>query len=718
MLYLSISMSHITLATPLSEIKGIGARFVEKFEKLEIRTVKDLLYHFPFRYMDFSKILPIADATEGIIATFHGVIEKVSISKTFRRKMWVVTVRIVDETGKMNAVWFNQKFLISTFKEGQSVHVAGRVLSDGKKLYLSAPVFEIISSQGELRRHTGRLVPVYPETKGVTSKLIRFGLSKVVPLIKELPEFLPDALLRSHALPSLYTAFFHIHYPTTLEEAGVAQKRFSLQDLFLLQLLHFHERHKRSCERAQSFIYDPTIIKQWLSELPFELTLSQKKALYEVLEDLKKSHPTHRLLQGDVGSGKTVVSALAARLVAKQKQQTVVLAPTEVLAQQHYETFKRFYSNASLVIVLATASRYTWYMGEGLESVLTKKQALAHIQSGKAHIVIGTHAVIQKNVRFHSLSFVVIDEQHRFGVRQRAQLLSRTDADQGVFGAHLLSMSATPIPRTLALTAYGDLDLSIISELPKGRKKIETSIVPSTRRNAVYDFIRQEIQSGRQAYVVCPRIEPADPDIPLSPRQLFQLEVRSVKEEYEKLSKKIFPDLRVEMLHGRLKPVEKNQIMSRFKNGEIDVLVSTSVIEVGVDVPNATIMLIEGSDRFGLSQLYQFRGRVGRSEYRSYCFLCTDLQSKTTAARLRALVHAKNGFELAELDLKLRGPGQFLGDVQTGLPDVAMKAIQNPELVRTAREQAKKILEEDQMLQKYPYLSAYLKLFKQTVHLE
>jgi ATP-dependent DNA helicase RecG len=713
----------ITLATQLSDIKGIGANFTAKLEKLEIRTIKDLLYHFPFRYMDFSKILPVADAVEGAVATFHGTVEKVSISKTFRRKLWVITVRISDGTGKIDAVWFNQKFLISTFKEGQLVNIAGRVMSNGKKLYLSAPVFEVISSQGAMNRHTGRLVPVYPETKGVTSKLIRFALSKVMPLVKEIPEFLPESLLNAHDLPQLYEAFLNIHYPSTIEEAEQAQKRFSLQDLFLLQLLHFSERQKLSQERAVSFPYDAEQIKKWLAQLPFELTLSQKKALHEILEDLKKEHPTQRLLQGDVGSGKTVVSAIAARVVAGQGHQAVILAPTEVLALQHYDTFKKFYSAfageaESPLIILATASKYALFAGDGLESEISRKNAQEQISSGRAKIVIGTHAVIQKSVRFHSLGFVVIDEQHRFGVRQRAELLSRKDDDQGVFMAHLLSMSATPIPRTLAMTAFGDLDLSIISELPKGRKKIETAIVSPVKRADTYKFIRKELQKGRQAYVVCPRIEPADPDAPLSPRQLFQLEVKSVKEEYEKLSKKIFPEFRITMLHGQLKAAEKNKIMSEFKQGKLDMLVSTSVIEVGVDVPNATVMLIEGSERFGLSQLYQFRGRVGRGEHQSYCFLCTDVNSKTTNARLRALVNAKSGFELAEMDLKMRGPGQFLGEVQTGIPDIAMRAIQNPAFVLTARDQAKQLLEKDPHLAKYPYLAAYLKLFRKSVHLE
>lgn len=720
----------ISLSTPLSDIKGIGTRFLEKFEKLEIRTVKDLLYHFPFRYMDFSKILPIAKATEGVVATFHGTIEKVSINRTFRRKLWVVTVRVADETGKINAVWFNQKFLISTFKEGQSINIAGRVLAErlpagkqGKKMFLSAPVFEILSSQSTANRHTGRLVPVYPETKGVTSKLIRFALSNVIPLIKEIPEFLPKSLLDSHKLPTLYESFLHIHYPRTVEEAEQAQKRFALQDLFLLQLLHFSERAKLSKETATSFDYDPERIKGWLARLPFELTLSQKKALYEILEDLRKPHPTNRLLQGDVGSGKTVVSAIAARVVASHGQQTAVLAPTEVLAYQHYETFKKFYTafengTEAPLIVLATASKYSLFAGDRLESDITKKQAAEYISSGKAKIVIGTHAVIQKKIHFHSLGFVIIDEQHRFGVRQRAELFSRKDDDEGVFMPHLLSMSATPIPRTLAMTAFGDLDLSIISELPKGRKKIETIIVSPAKRNETYEFMRKEIKKGRQAYVICPRIEPADPDIPLSPRQMSQLEIKSVKEEYEKLSKNIFPAFRIEMLHGKLKPAEKNGIMSEFKEGKIDILVSTSVVEVGVDVPNATSMLIEGSDRFGLSQLYQFRGRVGRGKEQSYCFLCSDIQSKTANTRLRALVNAGSGFELAEIDLKMRGPGQFLGNVQTGIPDVAMKAIQNPSFVLTAREQAQKLLKSDPELKSYPYLAAYLKLFKKSVHLE
>src|SRR3989344_1740338 len=424
---------HVTLATPLADIKGIGARFLDSLDKLDIRTVKDLLYHFPFRYMDFSKILPIAGAEEGVVATFYGVIEKVSLSKTYRRKMWVVTARIVDETGKLNCVWFNQKFLISTFKEGQSIHVAGKVLHDGKKLYLASPIFEVVSSQGSMHRHTGRLVPVYPETKGVTSKLIRFALSKVMPLIQDIPEFLPESLLETYGLPPVYEAFLHIHYPSTIQEAESAQKRFLLQDLFLLQLLHFSERQKLSQEKAVPYPYDADIIKVWLSRLPFELTLSQKKALHEILEDLALDHPTQRLLQGDVGSGKTVVSAIAARVVAGHGHQTAILVPTEVLAHQHFDTFKKFYSTFEVeppLIILATASKYALFAGEGLESELSKKQALEHIASGQAKIVIGTHAGIQKHISFHRLGFLVIDEQHRWGGRQRAELLSRTEPDK------------------------------------------------------------------------------------------------------------------------------------------------------------------------------------------------------------------------------------------------------------------------------------------------
>jgi ATP-dependent DNA helicase RecG len=718
--------SPVSLSTPLTAIKGIGPKFAEKLASLDIITLKDALYYLPSRYLDFSQIVKIADLHEGQVATIFGTIESISMAKTWKRHIYIIQATIADETGSIKAMWFNQRFLITTLKKGMAVNIAGKVSSDGKKLYFASPMHEIISHDGQQTRHTGRLVPVYPETRGITSKGIRLMLSKVAQYIPTIGEFLPEEILEKNRLPTISEAFRQAHFPQDPQEAENAHRRFAFQDLFLLQLVHQRERMTLARSKAHAFQYDPEYIKRLMSFLPFELTLAQKKALYEVLEDLKKSHVTNRLLQGDVGSGKTIVCALAALVVAKEGHQTVFMAPTEVLAQQHYATFMKFFSikdgnedPLSAGVALVTSSQTKLHFGDSLEADVPRKQILEYAKSGKVRIIIGTHAVIQKDIYFNKLGFVIIDEQHRFGVKQRALLASRTygEDEHGAVGAHFLSMSATPIPRTLALTAFGDLDLSLINEMPKNRKKIETQIIAPSGRQDAYDFIRAQIREGRQAYVVCPRIEPNDEEKPTG-RQLFQLDVRSVKEEYDKLSKKIFPDLRVEMLHGKMKAAEKSDIMGRFKKGEIDILVSTSVIEVGVDVPNATIMMIEGSERFGLSQLYQFRGRVGRGEHQSYCFLFTDSSSKTTQERMKALITAKNGFELAEIDLKLRGPGQFLGSEQTGLPDLAMKAAQNPEMVQSARETAHALMERDPQLKEYPYLAAYLALFKQGIHLE
>ena len=702
-----------SFSKPLTEIKGVGPKIALKLAKLKLHTVKDILYYFPFRYQDFSKISKIADLAENQVATIYGKIEKVSIYRTPRKHMWIVEATISDETGKIKAVWFNQKFLINTLKEGGTANFAGKVSAQGKRLTFQSPMFEMIADKFQETRHTGRLVPIYSQTTGITSKMLRFVLSKVIPLFKDAPEFLPQEAVKKFSLPPLAKAFSQIHFPDTIQQAQEAEGRFSFQDLFLLQLINASERYFLSKQSAYACDYSPDFVKKLFSYVPFELTLTQKKSLYEILEDLKKPHPTSRLLQGDVGSGKTIVAAIASLVVADNQKQSVFMAPTEVLARQHYETFKKYFQEFPGGIALLTSAQSSVFYGDGLETLTTKKELISQIKFGRIKIIIGTHAVIQKGVVFKNPAFIVVDEQHRFGVRQRAQLVLQKE-----FLPHFLSMSATPIPRTLALAAFGDLDLSIINELPKNRKPIITKAVTPINRQKAYDFIAQQIKSGRQAFVICPRIEPADPDSPLTGRQLFQLEVKSVKQEYEKLSKKIFPRLRIAMLHGKMKSAEKQKIMRDFKDVKHDILVSTSVVEVGVDVPNATIMMIEGSEHFGLSQLYQFRGRVGRGQYQSFCFLFSDISSRSTNARMKALVNAKNGFELAEIDLKLRGPGQFLGQEQAGMPDLAMKAIQNPELVKAARESAFQIIQEDPLLENHPYLAAYVKMFREQVHLE
>lgn len=706
-----------SLSTPLSKIPGFMGPLLMRLEKLKLKTAKDLLYYFPFRYQDFSNIKPIAALVPNEVATVHGIIEKISVSKTRWKKYLVITARIVDKSGKAEAVWFNQRFLLNRLKEGLAVNIAGKVSFVGKRAQFQSPEFEIISHDNTIPRHTGKLVPIYPETKGVTSKSVRLAIEKLLPHIQSLQEFLPNEIIQRNKFPVLVDAFIHIHQPDSIIQAEAAKKRFMFQDLFLLQLLKAKEKYRITQKKSWSFPHDDKHIQKYLSYLPFNLTRGQKKALNEILNDLKQPHVTHRLLQGDVGSGKTVVAAIAALVVASHQKQAVFMVPTEVLAHQHYKTFTSLYEEFEGGVGLLTASHTAVFFGKNLQREITKKELLEYIKNGKIKIIIGTHAVIQKNVLFEDVGLVIIDEQHRFGVAQRA-LLSDAKNSNHQTNPHLLSMSATPIPRSLALTLFGDLELSMIDELPKNRKKIDTRIVPAQHRSAAYAFVRSQIKKGRQAFVICPRIQPADPEQKLTPRQLLQLDVKNVITEYERLSKKIFPSLQVGMLHGKLKSSEKNAVMQKFKEKELDILVSTSVIEVGIDVPNASIMLIEGSEHFGLSQLYQFRGRVGRGEHQSYCFLFTESRSKTTLARLKALINAKNGFELAEMDLKFRGPGQFLGTEQTGLPDLAMEALRNPTLVKEAYKSVQDLFCKDPQLTNHPLLAAYIKLFSQNIHLE
>ncbi len=709
----------ILLNESLVSVRGIGPKFAERLQKLEIETVKNLLWHFPFRYEDFSQISKIADLKIGETATISGVISDIKPHRTWKRRMFIVEALIADDTGSIKAIWFNQRFLLSILKKGKLINLAGKVVEAPKGgICLSHPTYELVTSdKRQETRHTGRLVPIYPETKRLTSKALRFLIKPILERLERINDPVPFEILKQHNFPEINLALRQIHFPENLKQAKTAKKRFAFEDLFFLQLANLRQRLKLSKEKAWAFQIDIDYIKDLISDLPFVLTKSQKMALWEILKDLNKPNPMNRLLQGDVGSGKTIVAVLAALLVVKEDKQVAFMAPTEVLARQHYQTFKKFFPNFDKGVTLLTSSESRVFYGDNLETEIKKNEFVKKLAAGEIKIIIGTHALIQKNIKFKDLALIVIDEQHRFGVKQRAEL---TDQSPDIL-PHFLSMSATPIPRTLTLTIFGDLDLSIISELPKGRKEIITKIVAPANRDKAYAFIRGQVKKGRQVFVICPRIEPTqinvDIDVNLYKSALLW-ETKAVKEEYEKLSKKVFPDLRVGLLHGKMKAGEKRETMKQFNNGAIDILVSTSVVEVGVDIPNATIMMIEGSERFGLAQLYQFRGRVGRGEHQSFCFLFTDSSAKITYQRLHSLLEAKNGFELAEKDLQIRGPGEFLGESQTGMPDLAMKAIQNPELVKSSRQAALMIIKKDPELKNYPLLKERLEIFEREIHLE
>jgi ATP-dependent DNA helicase RecG len=726
----------INLTTPIEKIARVGPKNLPRLKKLGIKTVKDLLWHFPARYENLTNLVPISKVEPGTIVSIRGKILDIKNSLAWRKrkKMAITTAVVGDGSGSINAVWFNQPFIEKNLPPGTAVSLAGRVILDRRGLYLSSPYYEKYLGASRLT-HTSGLVPIYPETEGLTSKYLRFLIKSLLANLGSLADPLPEELIRKYNLPKLDEALRSIHFPKGKKEADLARQRFALEELLLFQLRVLRDHRQLQALQAPVINFDEKLIASFVSKLPFQLTNDQRIAAYEILQDLKRSYPMNRLLNGDVGSGKTVVALIAAYQTALAGYQVVFMAPTEILAQQHYQTIKNILadnfksippdSEPKLKIGLLTGSEAKqWSANETAKEKISKKLMVQKIANGQIDIIVGTHAVIQKNIRFKNLGLVVIDEQHRFGVEQRMKLIKGDQEESGkrVLIPHLLSMTATPIPRTLALTIFGDLDISLLKEKPKGRQTIITKVVLSTERDKTYQFIEEEIQKGRQVFVICPRIElPGYKDAgsgQLSVKKLVWAEVKAVTEEYKKLSEKVFPHRRLAMLHGKMKPAEKNKIMEEFKNGHYDILVSTSVIEVGVDVPNASIMMIESAERFGLAQLHQFRGRVGRGEYQSYCFLFTDSDSGLAYRRLGALERTDNGFELAEMDLKIRGPGEFSGVRQSGIPDFAMTSLADIDLVKKARLEAKLLLKEDPTLKKSPLLLERLSEIQRLVHFE
>ncbi|MDO8424694.1 MAG: ATP-dependent DNA helicase RecG, partial [bacterium] len=580
---------------------------------------------------------------------------------------------------------------------GEMIYLTGKTSLGREGLYLSNPMYEKI----------GGISPVYPETEGLSSKWLRYIIKPILTDLKNtLEEPLPEKLIRGRGLLPFQEAIWQIHFPDSLDSAQKAKERFSFEELFFIELWVLRERAKLAEEKAVAIPINLEKLQTLVKSLPFKLTDAQRKSAWQILKDMEKPRPMNRLLEGDVGSGKTVVAALAILNAIKAGYQAVLMAPTEILAKQHFKTIWDILKDFKMDVGLLTGKTDLFYSkkfkNDSIE--ISRKKLLEKAADGKIDLIIGTHALIQDKVKFSKLALVVVDEQHRFGVKQRAKLLVQHSA---LHIPHLLSMTATPIPRTLALTIYGDLDLSIIDQMPKGRKKIITKIISPEEKSKTYDFIRGEAKSGRQTFVICPRIE-----------EEGKLEIRSVKAEYEKLSKIVFPDLKVAMLHGKMPESEKEKTMRDFRNKKTDILVSTSVVEVGVDVPNATVMAIEGTDRFGLAQLHQFRGRVGRAQYQSYCFLFTDSPAQKANPRLRAMITAENGFELAQKDLEIRGPGDFSGQRQWGIPDLVMDSMGNAALVSETRNAAKEILTQDPFLKNYPLLQERLNKFREKIHLE
>ena len=720
--------AHMNLSTPIEEIPRIGPAYQKRLKKLGIKTVRDLLFHFPHRYEDFSEIIPISEVEEGKTVCIQGKITDIKNIRIFKRRMTITETLVNDNSGTIRVTWFNQPYLINTFKKGDFVFLVGKMVSKKGRKYLSSPAYEKIPPQfteslGNGERydsvHTGRIIPVYPETEGMSSRWLRFIIKPLLTKLKDgIPETLPEEIREKQDLLPIKEAIWQIHFPDALEKAELAKKRFVFEELFDLAAAILREKIKLAKEKATIIPINLEVIKKFIKKLPFKLTLDQKKSAWQILKDLEKARPMNRLLDGDVGSGKTVVAAIAVLNAVKAGFQTAFMAPTEILAKQHFKTFNDLLKGFKVKIGLITGKENLFDSKK-----IKRKEIIDKTKNGEIDILIGTHALVQEKVEFKKLGLVVIDEQHRFGIEQRARLCHKGYGGQAKLIPHFLSMSATPIPRTLALTIYGDLDLSLIKEMPKGRKKIITRIIPPEKRQEAYNFIRSEVQSGRQVFVICPRIEPDEPgeeaiasSLPFAQLRLARVaDVKAVKQEYEKLRKDVFPDLNVGMLHGKMKTEEKEKALLSFKERKTDILVSTSVIEVGIDFPNAAIMMIEGADKFGLSQLHQFRGRVGRGKDQSYCFLFSEFRYNP---RLKALTLSQDGFELAEKDLKLRGPGDLTGQRQWGFPDFVMASLKDIEMVEKTRESAKEILAKDPELKKYPLLRGKLEEFREKIHLE
>lgn len=670
----------MNLLSPLENVKGVGAKTGEQFSLAGIQTIGDLITFLPRTHEDFSHITTIADIAPGK-ATIKARCESIT-TRPVRRGLRITTATLADESGKLQAVWFNQPYRATQLKPGIEFYFSGEFEFNYNRYQLTNPSAEQVS---DMPVQTDRLLPVYRSIKGLKTTLVRKILSELRPLITILPETLPLSIVQKNGLISRADAYTSMHFPQTPQDIEQARERLGFEELFELLLASQLNRQENAKLHGWLIPFDQTVVKAFVKQLPFELTGAQRLAAWELLQDFEKAIPMNRLLQGDVGSGKTVVAGLAARQAAHEGFQTALMAPTEILASQHAETLQRLLSPFGVHVGLLTGS----VKGQA------RKTLYQAISNGSVDVVVGTHALIQETVIFHKLGFVVIDEQHRFGVKQRQELLKKSE-----HMPHLLAMTATPIPRSLALTVYGELDISILNELPKGRKPIKTKIWSPNSRAQLYALMDMEITGGRQAYVICSLID-NNPDN----------ELKSVQAEYKKLQNSVFKHRRIGLLHGKLKSDEKDTVMGMFAKGEIDILVSTTVVEVGVDVPNATVMLIEDADRFGLSQLHQLRGRVGRSVHQSYCYLVTSSSAKPSR-RLREVEKSNDGFYLAEVDLKLRGPGEIYGRAQHGALNLQIATLGDTKLIKRAQDAAKVFVTSGEELVKYKELAAQVRYYQ------
>jgi len=655
-------------------IKGVGPKRLKELQQLGINSVYDLLYLFPRRYEDRREFKKISLIEEGNQELVMGEIIDVDLRQSRRRGMPILEIKVTDGEGILSAVWFNQPYLEKILKIGKKVILYGKV-ERFLNIQMNSPEFEIVDEENIDSLNMGRIVPVYPLSGKLTQRILRSIIYEAIDhYAHKLTEFIPYDIRMRNNLPNIVEAIRGIHFPENLEQKERARKRFVFEEFFLLQLGIGMKRIKEKIDKEGiSHRISQDLLRLFMERLPFKLTESQIRVIREIEEDMAKPKPMHRLLQGEVGSGKTVIACYALLLTVNNGYQGALMAPTEILAEQHFINLSNFLLpwgiNLELLISGISEKR--------------KNKILEDLKKGEIDIIIGTHSLLEENVEFKKLGLVVIDEQHKFGVLQRKRLL-----DKGL-NPDCLIMTATPIPRTLALTLYGDLDISTLYELPPGRGKVTTYWISEEKREEVYNFIKEQIRQGRQAFIVYPIIEESE-----------ALEVKSATQMYEELKEKVFKEFRIGLLHGRLSSEEKNRIMEDFKEGEIDILISTLVIEVGIDVPNVTVILVENAERFGLAQLHQLRGRIGRGKYPSYCLLLSSAKTEEARQRLTALVKTQDGFKIAEEDLKIRGPGEFFGERQHGFPEIRIGDIlKDIEILEISRKEAFNLLRTDPHLE-------------------
>ena len=687
--------------SPISSLHSIAAKLESDFDKLGIDTIGDLLWYFPWRYDDLSEIKTIQDLAEGEVATIKVIVNNIKTYRSPRRKLVVTQVKTSDDTGKLEAVWFGQKFISQVLKEGDEIYLSGKSqIKTSKTKTMASPYYEKVKDDLNKQIHSARLVPNYHLSGKITQKQLRFLIDRALKVANYQDDPLPVEILNKEKFIWLHEALQEIHFPTEEKKLEQAGQRLKFQELFYLQAKY--QLAAKSYKQQPSFVVpiNNKLLEQNIKSLPFELTDDQRQTLGEVIADMTSPHPMNRLIEGDVGSGKTIIALLAAINTMSHNTQTAMMAPTEILAQQHFANMQKIFPKNQLSQI-ALLTKDLQILGNN--KVLTKKNILEKIANNNIKFVVGTHSLIQDKINFDKLGLVIIDEQHRFGVKQRQAI---KDKSQGKEVPHLLSMTATPIPRTLSLTLYGDLDISIIKQKPAGRQEIKTHLIPDSKREDGYQFILDKIKQNQQVFVVCPLIDKSD-----------KLGVKSVTQEYNKLNKEIFPDLDIRMLHGKLKTEAKKKIMDDFQANKFPILVSTSVIEVGVDIPNATVMWIESAERFGLSQLHQFRGRIGRNKLASFCLLFTTDKNKLNTTRLKALTKSNDGFELSELDLELRGAGEIFGTQQTGLMRLKIAKLSDTALIKKAQKWAKEIINNKKYLSQQQ-LQKILKNLKTEMHLE